>query len=1276
MQTTKHICLTSILLLGISATKAQLRNPSLDVKAQQNAIATKDEKVSIQMQNLLTVEKIDLPFYNIPTVTLTDLQTATLNNYTLQDKIILEHSFTPIVTVGFEQKKPIAYIQIPNYINTNGQVQKLLSYKLNVTQGAEIKKTRGKRTYAANSILASGKWQKIAISQTGIHKIDYDFVKNTLGVNPESINTTLIKICGNGGGMLSENNEVLPLDDVQQTAIQLVGMTDNKWDPSDYILFYATGAHAIIKDSVNQKFSHQFNLYSNQSHYFINFDTGAGQRITSQGALPTANKSINIFNEYVFHENDSVNLGSVGKIWWGDVLGNKIGYPTTKTFNFNLPNIVADSNISIITSLGNKSINTNANLKLNASILNNGSVTVQQSFDNFITYTGSQQYAPILSSVQNLHTIKGAGSALRLDMQYLCSEDQATGYTNFIGINAYRQLVFTGSQMAFRYWPTVGNGNVVSYKLNAPASTTVWDVTNPQIPVIMNTSNAGGVTEVIQNANNLHEFIAFDNTQFFKPAFVANIPNQNLHSAPFADFLIITHPSFKTQAQNLANLHATKENMRTFVATTEEIYNEFGSGTQDISALRNFAKMFFDRATNATDLPKYLLMFGDASFDYKDRIKGNTNFVPSRESDESINKFETYVSDDFFAILDDNKNINNPNIANTLDLGVGRFVCKDADEANVLVSKVANYYSNNTLGDWRLNQTFCADDRDYAQHAIDAEIMSKAAAQNQPNFNLYKIYVDAFPIFSTPAGNRAPQAKQAIDAQLFNGCLIVNYNGHGGTSGWCEERILNTADVGTFNNLDKMPIFITATCDFAPYNNPGDKSCGEQLFLHKRGGAIALLTTTAVVFQNQNQIMNSDYWKEGFKPMANGKMPRLGDALRLSKNKTYVTPNPFDNYTNYRKFVLLGDPALMPAFTKDKVVLDSVNGVAITGSIDTLRALNAYTLSGHVSDANTNTLLSDFNGTVSISIFDKKKSLNTLQNVPESSKINYELQNAIVFKGKASVTNGKWNVYFIVPKDIDYSFGSAKISMYAQNGVTDAAGNESTLVKIGGAGSGNITDTKGPEIKPFMNNNKFINGGITAPNSTLYVELFDEIGINTSGSSVGHDLVAYLDDNIKDQIILNNFYEGAKDNYKSGIVRYPFKNLSEGKHTLTVKAWDVANNSNTASVDFVVSNTNTAKLDRLMNIPNPFSTSTHFTFEHNFPNEPLYVTIQIFTSGGQVVKTIQQYIQSEGSRVTDIHWDGKDQLGDKLARGVYLYRVYYKTITGISISKYEKLVIL
>jgi Peptidase family C25 len=509
-----------------------------------------------------------------------------------------------------------------------------------------------------------------------------------------------------------------------------------------------------------------------------------------------------------------------------------------------------------------------------------------------------------------------------------------------------------------------------------------------------------------------------------------------------------------------------------------------------------------------------------------------------------------------------------------------------------------------------------------------------------------------------------------LDAQIFNGTLVINYNGHGGPSAWCDERIFTTADIPSYNNLYRMPLYITATCDFGPYSNPAFKSAAEKLLSYNKGGAIALMTTTQLVFQYENQIMNSNYWKDGFKLMKNGKMPTLGDAFRLSKNRTYY--NTIGDLTNYRKFALLGDPALQLAFPKEKMVADSLNGKSLAAAHDTLKALNVYELKGRVVDQFGNQL-SNFNGTADITIFDKVKSVNTLGNNSESPKINYQLQTAQVAKSKVSVVNGIWIMKFIVPKDIDYAYGIGKISMYASSQTTDAQGFDTRIV-IGGTGNSSLVDNKPPVIKPFMNSTAFVNGGITGSNATFIADISDDNGINTSGSGIGHDITATIDGNTAEQIVLNNFFESVKDTFTKGLVKYPIKNLAPGNHTITIRAWDILNNSSQATVDFVVVDAKEAQLERVYNYPNPFTTKTSFCFDHNFPGEPLYVTVQVYTVSGQMIRSIRQYVNGEGSRVNNIDWDGKDEMGDNIGRGVYMYKLHYKTQSGISVSKYQKLI--
>ena len=644
-------------------------------------------------------------------------------------------------------------------------------------------------------------------------------------------------------------------------------------------------------------------------------------------------------------------------------------------------------------------------------------------------------------------------------------------------------------------------------------------------------------------------------------------------------------------------------------------------------------------------------MFGDASFDYKDRLANNTNLVPAYQNNFSLDPLATYASDDFFGFLDDQEDINSGVITNLLDIGIGRIPAKNAEEAKNFTDKLEAYYSALSLGPWRNNLTFIADDEDGNLHFQDAEIITTTANTAGPVFNQQKIYLDAFRQESGPGGSRYPQANQAINNQVYNGTLIWNYNGHGGPRRLAEETILDQEIVNSWNNPGRLPLFITATCDFAPYDNPNSPSIGENILLRPKTGAIALMTTTRLVFAFSNRIINNNYLQIALQPDANGNYKSLGHALKDAKNFTYQT---FGDIANNRKFTLLGDPALTLAFPVLKVRPTRVNGIP-AATADTLSSTEKVTIEGEVTDQQGN-LLNNFNGNVYPSVFDKPQTVNTLANDPGSQVAAFQLQTNLLFKGRATVSGGKFSFSFQVPKDINYQFGNGKLSLYAENGTADANGYFTNFI-VGGTGTDNSGDREGPEIKPYLNDELFVNGGTTNQRPVLIIKLSDSSGINTAGTGIGHDIVATLDNDNRQFFVLNDFYQGDLNSYQQGTVRFQLPELSPGPHLLKIKAWDVLNNSNEAGLEFIVAKDEELELSHVLNYPNPFTTHTNFWFEHNKPGLLLQVQVQVMTISGRVVRSISRTVMTEGNRSAEIEWDGRDDFGDKLGRGVYLYRL-------------------
>lgn len=1119
------------------------------------------------------------------------------------------------------------------------------------------------RTYKASSVLSSGNWYKLAIKSAGIYKIDIPFL-NSLGVSTGNLASNSIRLFGNGGQMLAEANGGSWTDDLQENAIMVVDGGDGVLNGSDYILFYGTGPDQWVKDSLNHRFVHKKNLYSDRSFYFLSVG-GTGKRISTSAVVSSPNTIVTSFSERYFHELDTVNFLASGREWYGEEFANMPGKTTSRDFAVGLSNLTSNSSVTIISHCIARSVGAASrfDVRLNNQLLG-------QSFINGVNGGIYDLFAQQSTSIYNTAATQ---NSLLVNYSFVPGSFNAQGWLNWFELFCRRDLSLNGTdQLLFRDWPSVGLGNNAGFVVsNATAATRVWDITDPLTPVQIPGTLSGSDFRFVNSASQLREYVTFNNTNFLVPAAIGRVSTQDLHSASVADYLIISYPAFLQQAQRLAQFHQQQNSLRTAVVTTDQVFNEFASGSPDPVAIRDFVKMYYDKfGTSTADKPKYLLLFGDASYDFKDRLNNNTSFVPAWENNFSLDPLSTYASDDFYGFLDDNEDINSGLIINYLDIGIGRVPAKNADEAKNFVDKVIAYYAPTALGPWRNNLTFIADDEDANLHVQDAEIFTTTAGTVLPVANQQKIYLDAFRQESGSGGSSYPQANIAINNQIYNGTLIWNYNGHGGARRLAEETVLDQEIVNNWNNADKLPLFITATCDFAPYDNPAINSIGENILVRPKTGAIALMTTTRVVFAFSNRIMNNNYLQLALQADANGKYKTLGDAVKEAKNFTYQTSG---DITNNRKFTLLGDPALTLAFPQLKVRATKVNGIPVPQA-DTLSATEKITIEGEVTDLQGN-ILTGFNGAVYPVVFDKPQMISTLANDATSQVTAFVVQNNSLFKGKATVQNGRFSFSFKVPKDINFQYGNGKLSLYAENGTADAAGAFTNFI-VGGVGNNTGNDTEGPEIKPYLNDEKFVNGGITNENPVLIVKLADSSGINTTGMGIGHDIVATLDNDNNRYFILNDFYQSDPDSYQQGTARFQLPALEPGTHSLKIKAWDVLNNSNEALLEFTVANDEELKLSHVLNYPNPFTSNTSFWFEHNKPGQPLQVYLQIMTVTGRVIKTIRKTITTDGNRSDEIQWDGRDEFGDKPGRGVYIYKLRVTAPGNKKKEVIEKLLIL
>ncbi len=1106
------------------------------------------------------------------------------------------------------------------------------------------------RIYATNSVLSSGSWYKIAVKQEGVYKIDVNFL-NALGINTINLSSTSIRLFGNGGAMLDENNAIARQDDLFENAIQMFDGGDGIFNNADYFLFYAKGPNQWLKDSLNQKFIHQKNLYSDSNYYFINIG-GTGKRIQTTPVISNPNITVNSFNERYFYENDLVNLLNSGKVWYGEEFSTVNGNVLNRNFTVDFTGLINNSSVTLVTSLAGRSVAANSNFLVqvnNQSIQNVNINSVSGYFLDVYATASTQQNNFVPSS-----------TSLSVNFNFTPGVNGAQGWLDFFELHGRKNLSMNNqNQLLFRDWSSVANNNIAQFFIsNTTSSTVVWDITNPLQPQQLITNYSSSQTNFINDASRLREYVAFNNTGFLTPVVVGKIANQNLHHSSFANDIIITPSIFLSQAQRLANFHQQQYGYTTVVVTTDQIYNEFASGSSDISAVRDFIKMYFDKAAgNTTQQPKYIVLFGAASFDYKNRIANNTNLVPCYESVNSLDPLLSYVSDDFFGFLNDNDDINNITAPPSLDIGVGRLPARNLTDATTMVDKIIRYHNVQSLGAWRNQNIFVADNGDNDLHLNDAEKISSDINSTNKLLNSTKIYVDAFPLVSGTGGNRFPDVNNAIVNQLNNGAFLFNYNGHGGYQQLSNNAIFGQTELQKLNNPNKLPLFITATCDFAPYDDPTKNSLGGSLLYGDSTGAIALMTTTRDVFASSNLVMNDNYVQSLFKPDVNGNYLALGDVVKQSKNNTYQNSS---DIINNRKFTLLGDPSIQLAFPKLRLQITSINNQTISSN-DTLQALNKYSFAGKVVDGIGNAI-SNFNGTLYPTVFDRPQQISTLGNDPTSPVTTFSQQTNILYKGKATIQNGTFNFSFVMPKDINYQSGNGRISLYADNGVQDANGIFGNFSTNGG--NNFYADKTGPTIKPYINDTNFVSGGLTDENPLLLVKLYDSSGINTVGTGIGHDITATIDGNEQSIIVLNNYYQAILDSYQQGTVQYQLPTMSEGLHSITIKAWDVADNSNEAIIQFVVKKRASLQIKNLINYPNPFHSKTTFSFEHNQPNGNLNVVIDIYSMSGQLVREIKNTFFDAGSRSCSINWDGKSQYGEKLSNDLYIYRIIVSSNDG------------
>ena len=1110
------------------------------------------------------------------------------------------------------------------------------------------------------SVLAQGSIFQVAIPQTGIYQITYDQLLNETNIDVNNINPKNIHIYGNQGGLLPISNSSLRADDLVENNIFISGEADNSFDSGDFILFYAEGGDRLRTNVEDNRLEFEQNIYDNNNYYYIKVENTPGQRIQATPFVSSPNYQE--FSEVIIrHEEERENLlgqfistqGS-GQKWFGETFTNERSQDFSETFN--IPNLVQSDDAEVTMAFAGRS-ETTAEVMLNV----NGQ-TFRQNISTVDLGELESIYAKEVTLSQNVEI--RASQSVSVDYSPTSAESQA--WLDYIEMrtNIWNRL---GSSPIHLYNTQNNTQFIDGFSIETNANQLViWDISaHGNVAQMGFEAIGGGARFGYDTEGQIKRFMAFDmNGQFMTPEFRGEIANQNLHGITSTDMVILYFDESQQAAEELAQHRQSQDGLNISTIHINQVYNEFAGGKQDPIAIRDLMRLLKDRDDNF----RYLLLLGDATYDYRGVYSNlpQQNFIPTYQTAESLHPIDAFPTDDFFGLLSDNEG--NTGLSGTLDIAIGRIPAKTAEEAMAVVNKIIHYDTNpNRFGDWRSTIGFGADDVDApwdTVHLRDSDQIARNTQDEHPCFNQNKIYWDSFVQEATPGGARYPDANRRLTETLDKGNLVFTYLGHGGPRGLSQERVLQIADVSNWTNLDNLPLFITATCSFTGFDEPELVSAGEHLILNPAGGAVAIFTTVRAVFASQNRRLTESVFETLFE-RTQGLPSRLGDIMTNGKNE--LTENTSGNVDNTRKFLLIGDPSMTLALPSHNVTVEQFNNEElrtsvdssgfVTPQLDTIGALGRASFQGQITRFHDDTPVTDFNGKIFMTVFDKPSTLNTLVNDGLGNPLSFDVVQNVLYKGSASVTNGEFDISFILPLDIDFEFGPGTVQFYATDDTSvDAHGCYDGLV-IGGTSDNNISDNLGPEIDIFFDDRSFTAGGETGPDPLLLVDLADENGINLSTTSIGHDITATLEDPNGDRIVLNEFYEPSLDRIGEGTVTYQMEELEEGPHRIYIKAWDILNNSNEEAMDFVVVRNQEGMLSNIFNYPNPFSTSTRFLFDHDLRGGTLDIVINIFTLSGKLIKTIEESRSGSGRRVDDVLWDARDDFGNRLANGVYLYKI-------------------
>ncbi|MGL4992684.1 MAG: type IX secretion system sortase PorU [Bacteroidales bacterium] len=1109
--------------------------------------------------------------------------------------------------------------------------------------------------WQSSSMLASGKWVKIAVSESGVYKLSFDDLRKAGFSNPDKV-----KVYGYGGAMLSEKLSTEQHDDLPQVGIYKELGADGKFGSGDYLLFVAQGTRSTEWDASSKSYIHRNNPYSTKGYYFLSENDSPAKEISQASNSTTPSIRLARFDDIIVHENDLKNITNTGREFYGE----DFSYNTAQSFELNIPGII--------------DLNPKIRIEFIAQATSSTSLKVDVNSSGAISTTMPQKSSDSYEKARAVNTVgsftPNENGRYTTTVTYGRRGD-ANVHLNYLRFEVKRELKPYGSYTHFR--SSEHDGETVSFEIGDISDRhQVWDITDRISPIALH-KVSGETNLFISDLSPSKEFILVDpKGSFASPEIIGIVPNQDLHSIVQTDMVIISPEEFFSPAQRLANLHSRIDGLNVTIVTPQAIFNEFSSGTPDATAIRLFMKMLYDRAQDELEKPRYLLILGNGTYDNRGIAGGKNSSQANRvltfQSESSLSETSSYVTDDYFGFLDDNEGANLS--ADNVDIGIGRIPARTRLEAEIAIDKIEQYVANSERSSWKSNLLFVADDGDNNLHMRDADALTQYIENNHSDFVVNKVYLDAFKKEQSATGGTYPDAKRKMYDQLKKGVLMVNLTGHGSTTSWSAEQMVTMQDISNLY-INRLPLWVTATCDFSRFDDYSS-SAGEAILFHPQGGGIALFSTTRIVYSGPNYTLNSNFVRKIFTKDSQGYRLTLGDVMKESKRA-------IGSDRNKLSFMLLGDPALKLAYPEFTAKIRSINGVDISSKTDTLKALEQVVIEGDILDHD-GSIATWFDGSLELTLFDCAEKVTTLDNGDTGSPFIFTDRSKLLFVGKDDINQGKFKMEFTMSKDISYSEELARINIYAY----DKEGNEAqgvySNVVVNGTANNVVQEENGPEIvQIYLNDQSFISGDKVNETPLLVVELEDETGINMSQAAIGHEMVVTIDNNPSKNYVVNNYFRPEAGNSRRGFVRFPIPKLEGGDHTLSFKAWDVFNNSNSTTIEFRVEDGLNPELAQIYfdahtpdNMPRVGGESIDFYVIHNRPEVMVDIKVEVYDLVGRVIWSGNRKGVCEETLSYPITWNLRSSVGGGVRAGAYIYKAYISTENSSSVSEAKKMIIV